>query len=57
MVNDLQSGKTPEVNDDKSYDNGNKVVPAYLLEPKIVTKETAADIYKDDKTLGPLTKA
>ena len=56
MVNDLQSGKTPEVNDDKSYDNGNKVVPAYLLEPKIVTKETAADIYKDDKTLAPLTK-
>ena len=56
MVNDLQAGKTPEINDDKSYDNGNKVVPAYLLEPKIVTKETAVDIYKDDKTLGPLTK-
>ena len=56
MVNDLQAGKKPEINDEKSYDNGVKVVPAYLLEPKIVTKETAPEIYKDDKTLGPLTK-
>ncbi|MGD8214587.1 substrate-binding domain-containing protein [Aestuariimicrobium sp. Y1814] len=56
MVNNLQEGKTPEINDDESYDNEVKVVPAYLLEPKIVTKETAAEIYKDDKTLGPLTK-
>ncbi|PMY57443.1 sugar ABC transporter substrate-binding protein, partial [Pseudomonas sp. FW305-25] len=37
MVKDLQAGKKPEVNDDKSYNNGNKVVPAYLLEPVIVT--------------------
>lgn len=57
MVGDLQQGKKPEVNDEKSYDNGVKVVPAYLLEPKIVTKDNAADVYKDDKTLGPLTKA
>ncbi|MGA4508546.1 substrate-binding domain-containing protein [Propionibacteriaceae bacterium G1746] len=57
MVGDLQSGKKPEVNDDKSYNNGVKVVPAYLLEPKIVTKDNAAEVYKDDKTLGPLTKA
>ena len=52
----MQQGKKPEVNDDKSYDNGVKVVPAYLLEPKIVTKDNAAEVYKDDKTLGPLTK-
>lgn len=56
MVNDLQAGKKPEVNDEKSYNNGVKVVPAYLLEPKIVTKENAAEVYKDDATLGPLTK-
>lgn len=56
MVNNLQKGEKPEVNDTKSYNNGVKVVPAYLLEPKIVTKENAAEVYKDDKTLAPLTK-
>lgn len=56
MVNDLQQGKTPEINDPKSYNNGVKVVPTYLLEPKIVTKANAAEVYKDDATLGPLTK-
>lgn len=56
MVNDLQAGNKTEVNDEKSYNNGVKVVPAYLLEPKIVTKENAAEVYKNDKTLGPLTK-
>lgn len=56
MVNDLQAGKKPEVNDEKSYQNGVKVVPAYLLEPKIVTKDNAAEVYKNDKTLAPLTK-
>lgn len=56
VVEDLQAGKAPEVNDSKSYNNGVKVVPAFLLEPKIVTKATAAEIYKDDKLLAPLTK-
>nr|WP_231980094.1 substrate-binding domain-containing protein [Tessaracoccus coleopterorum] len=56
MVSDLQQGKTPEVNDDKSYDNGVKIVPAFLLEPVIVTQANAAEVYANDKTLGPLTK-
>ncbi len=56
MVKDLQAGKTPEVNDDKSYDNGTKVVPAYLLEPVIVTAENVKTAYSDDPVLGPLTK-
>lgn len=56
MVKDLQAGKTPEVNDDKSYDNGTKVVPAYLLEPVIVTAENVKTAYTDDPVLGPLTK-
>ncbi|ROS79047.1 sugar-binding protein [Cellulomonas sp. PhB143] len=55
-VNAYQKGEDPEVNDTKSYDNGVKVVPANLLDPVIVTKENAADVYKDDKTLAPLTK-
>jgi len=56
MVTALSEGETPETNDDESYDNGEKVVPAYLLPPQIVTKENAAEAYANDPTLGPLTK-
>ncbi|MET7296280.1 multiple monosaccharide ABC transporter substrate-binding protein [Streptomyces griseoloalbus] len=38
MVDALLSDKKPEVNDTKTYDNGAKVVPAYLLEPVAVDK-------------------
>ncbi|MFV0634568.1 substrate-binding domain-containing protein [Demequina sp.] len=48
-------GEIP-VNDTEQYDNGVKVVPAYLLEPKIVTQENAAEVYANDPTLGPLTE-
>lgn len=57
MVGDLQAGKAPETNDTKSYNNGVKVVPAYLLPPVIVTKKNAAEAYKGDATLEPLTKS
>lgn len=33
MADAVLNGKTPEVNDTKTYDNGVKVVPSYLLEP------------------------
>ncbi len=33
MVDALETGSKPEVNDAKTYDNGKKVVPSYLLEP------------------------
>ena len=56
MVTDLQQGKKPATNDDKSYNNGVKVVPAFLLKPVIVTKENAAEAYANDPTLEPLTK-
>ncbi|MCB5281380.1 MULTISPECIES: substrate-binding domain-containing protein [unclassified Arthrobacter] len=56
MVKDLQAGKKPEINDDKSYNNTVKVVPAFLLEPVIVTKENVKTAYTDDPVLGPLTK-
>ena len=56
MVKDIQAGKKPEINDDKSYNNTVKVVPAYLLEPVIVTKENVKTAYADDPVLGPLTK-
>jgi len=38
MVDDVLKGKKPEVNDSKTYDNGSKVVPAYLLQPVSVDK-------------------
>ena len=44
MVDAVLSGKTPEVNDTKTYNNGVKVVPSYLLKPVAVGK---ADIQKD----------
>jgi putative multiple sugar transport system substrate-binding protein len=56
MINALQAGDKPTVNDTESYDNGVKVVPANLLEPVIVTKENAKEAYKDDPTLSPLTQ-
>ncbi|TKV27325.1 sugar ABC transporter substrate-binding protein [Arthrobacter sp. NamB2] len=37
MVDALMKGEEPEVNDTETYDNGVKVVPAYLLESEIVT--------------------
>ncbi|MEU6619762.1 sugar-binding protein [Streptomyces litmocidini] len=56
MVKTLQAGKTAQVNDSKTYDNGVKVVPAYLLPPVIVTKANAAEAYANDPKLAPLTK-
>ncbi|MFJ9003921.1 multiple monosaccharide ABC transporter substrate-binding protein [Streptomyces canus] len=38
MVDDVLNGKKPEVNDTKTYDNGSKVIPAYLLQPVSVDK-------------------
>ena len=56
MVVSLQKGEKPNVNDEKSYNNGVKVVPANLLAPVIVTKANAAEAYANDPTLSPLTK-
>ncbi|WP_295534389.1 multiple monosaccharide ABC transporter substrate-binding protein [uncultured Pseudacidovorax sp.] len=38
MVDAMLSGKQPQVNDTKTYNNGVKVVPAYLLKPVSVDK-------------------
>ncbi|KPI03190.1 Periplasmic binding protein domain containing protein [Actinobacteria bacterium OK074] len=38
MVDDVLNDKKPTVNDTKTYDNGSKVVPAYLLQPVSVDK-------------------
>ncbi|CAN5237229.1 sugar ABC transporter substrate-binding protein [soil metagenome] len=57
MATDLSKGKTPEVNDTKSYENGVKAVPAFLLPPQIVTKENAAESYANDAKLLAIVKA
>ncbi|TDD59961.1 sugar ABC transporter substrate-binding protein [Kribbella antibiotica] len=56
MVKALQTGGTPTVNDTKSYNNGSKVVPSFLLPPVIVTKANAAEAYANDPKLSALTK-
>ena len=38
MVDALLSGKQPQINDTKTYNNGTKVVPSYLLKPVSVDK-------------------
>ncbi|WP_174802667.1 multiple monosaccharide ABC transporter substrate-binding protein [Martelella limonii] len=48
MVEAIGEGKEPEINDTSTYNNGDKVVPSYLLEPVIVTKDNWKQILVDD---------
>ncbi|RRR97480.1 multiple monosaccharide ABC transporter substrate-binding protein [Glycomyces terrestris] len=47
MVVAVLDGKDPEINDDTTYDNGNKVVPAYLLEPVSVDVNNYQEVVVD----------
>jgi putative multiple sugar transport system substrate-binding protein len=38
MADDILTGKTPKINNRRSYNNGVKAVPAYLLQPTTVDK-------------------
>ncbi|HKX42991.1 MAG TPA: multiple monosaccharide ABC transporter substrate-binding protein [Burkholderiaceae bacterium] len=55
MVDAILSGKQPEVNDTKTYNNGVKVVPSYLLKPVAVDSSNYKQIlvtsgyYKDSQ--------
>ncbi|MFD5226785.1 substrate-binding domain-containing protein [Microbacterium sp. NPDC058342] len=57
MVGQLQKGEKAEVNDEESYDNGNKIVPAYLLPPVIVTKDNAEEAYANVPSLLEIVKS
>jgi putative multiple sugar transport system substrate-binding protein len=57
MVGQLQQGEKVDVNDTEQYDNGVKVVPAYLLDPIIVTKENAAEAYANVPSLLEIVKS
>ena len=39
MVDDLLNGKTPETNDTTTYNNKVKVVPSYLHQSVVITKD------------------
>ncbi|MFC8504454.1 substrate-binding domain-containing protein [Pedococcus sp. NPDC057267] len=56
MIQAIQKGQQPKINDTKSYNNGVKVVPAELLPPLIVTKDNAKEAYANDPTLSKLTQ-
>jgi putative multiple sugar transport system substrate-binding protein len=47
MVDALLTGTQPQVNDTKTYDNGKKVVPTYLLDPVLVTKANVKQVLVD----------
>ncbi|RMB58270.1 multiple monosaccharide ABC transporter substrate-binding protein [Tessaracoccus antarcticus] len=47
MVDAVLQGKEPEVNDTKTYDNKVKVVPAFLLESVVVTKDNLMEVVVD----------
>lgn len=44
MVDDILNDKDPEVNDTETYDNKVKIVPTYLLDPVVVTKDNYEDV-------------
>ncbi|MFI9589740.1 multiple monosaccharide ABC transporter substrate-binding protein [Nonomuraea sp. NPDC052265] len=44
MADAVLKGGKPEVNNTKDYDNGNKIVPSYLLDPVIVDKSNYKEI-------------
>lgn len=47
MADDLLTGKKPAVNDTKSYNNKLKVVPTYLYQPTVVTKDNYKSVLVD----------
>ncbi len=47
MVDALMKGTEPEINDTETYNNGKKVVPSYLCEPVVCTKDNYKEILID----------
>ncbi len=55
VIKDVSAGKAVTVNDMKSYNNGIKVVPAFLLTPVLVTQANVCTAY--DPTSSPSASA
>ena len=47
MTDAILKGNTPKVTDTKTYDNGVKVVPSYLLDSQIITKDNYKKVLVD----------
>ena len=47
MVDAIMKGTEPEINDTETYDNGTGVIPSYLCDPVIVTKDNYKEILID----------
>lgn len=53
MIQQMIKGQKVEVNDEKTYNNGVKVVPSYLIEPEVVVKDTVQTKLIDSGFLKP----
>lgn len=49
MVDSILNGEEPEVNDTETYDNGDHIVPSYLLESTIVTVDNYEEVLIDSE--------
>ena len=47
MVDAVMKGGEAEINDTKSYDNGTGIIPTYLCEPVVVTKDNYKEMLLD----------
>lgn len=47
MVDAIVKGTEPEINDTETYDNGTGIIPSYLCDPVIVTKDNYEEILID----------
>ena len=47
MVDAILSGKQPETNDAKTYNNGSKIIPSYLLKPVLVDRSNYKTVLID----------
>ena len=53
MANDILTGKKPETNDDKTYNNKVITVPTYLFQPTVVTKANYQKVLIDSGYYTP----
>lgn len=52
-IQSIVAGEEPEVNDTETYDNGEKVVPSYLITPEVVTADLVQSKLIDSGFLKP----
>lgn len=53
MVDAVLTGKKPEINDTKTYNNNVKIVPSYLLAPYVITIDNYQKLVMDSGYLKP----